>query len=248
MGWYGEIRTSPCCISCRRFRLVLQMSQPSRRFELRDTQYPVSGVICRCSALRFPDWHRRSATHHQSAETNGRLGRNDKKFHAHVPARHHHQTGAAQLHPGRPTSAGHDRVQVELTFGGRPIHSNINNFPERSMKDPDEIGQLVCHRPGVRPPRSVDIGAQVPGEGEPDRTGQPSRPVEAVHDGCASARGTSRSVGRSEKISASAGSTDDAPAGADSCRSRCENNSDVSMKSVLERCGTTALVWITKRL
>lgn len=224
------------------------MPEPARRFELRDTQYTVSGVICRCTSFRFPHRHGRSATHHQSTETNRRLGRNDKKFHAYVSARHHHQTRAAQLHPGRPPRAGNDGVQVELPLGGRPIHSNVNDFPERSMKDSDEIGQLVCHRPGVRPPRSVDIGAQVPGEGEPDRTGHPPRPVEAIHDDCASARGASRSVGRSEKTSVSAGSADNAPAGAESCCSRCENSSDVSMKSVLERCGTTALVWITERL
>lgn len=110
------------------------------------------------------------------------------------------------------------------------------------MQDPDQFGQLVCHRPGVRPPCPVDISAQSCGKGEPNRAGQPPGPVEAVHDDCGPDRRVGSAVARSEKISSAAGSVRFGVTGTGSCRSVWENSSDDSIRLSLSGATTAHVV------
>ncbi len=112
------------------------------------------------------------------------------------------------------------------------------------MQDPDQFWQFVRHRSGVRPPGSVNIGAQLPGEGEPDGTRQSPGPVEAVHDDCASARGTGRSEGWSEKTNSDGGSIGPSASGIGSCCSGCENSADDSMRVSLRGAALPHWYWI----
>lgn len=212
------------------------MPQPSCGFDLCDAEHAVSHLECRRAPHRGLHGHRRCAPHHQTAKSGGCLAWDHKEFHALVPARHHHQPRPAQFHPRHGPITRHDRVQVQLSLGRRPVDSDVNDFPERSVKHADEFRQFIRHRGGVRPPCSVDIGTQLPGEREPRWARQTSRPRQSVHgDDGTSARGCG--PGRSEKTSAPAGSIGCTGTGMGSCVSECEKSSDDSIKVSLRGAG-----------
>jgi hypothetical protein len=135
--------------------------------------------------VSFRSRHRlsRCATHHHDTQRLRRHVRYDKEFRARLTAENHHQTVTPALHAGLPPSAGDDRAEVYSGLGVRPVDADVDDLAELPMQNADQLWQFPRHRPGVRPPRAIDIGTQLLCEREPDGSSQTPRPVQAIHEG-----------------------------------------------------------------
>lgn len=103
------------------------------------------------------------------------------------------------------------------------------------MQESDEFRKLRANRGGVRPPRPVDVGAQLGSEQKANGAGQPARPRQAVHGKGLAEDDFFWSL--SEKVGIGVGSVELARLSATCGWWGCENRSDDSIEHVLKTYG-----------